>query len=369
MSIEVFKLKRGTMYRAVLCKNRQRISKTFERKYDAQRWLEEQGRLDRTSYKKNLCFFEASQTWIENYSKVRTAPSTHQGDKAMMESFKAFFGDIPLEKISPERVEDLISQKLTEGLQSPTVNRYLQCLRGFLNYFVKKRQLISNAVSIVGLLKENEVAFDYLSFEEADRFLAYANQKYRDRDRWTYLLYVLSLNTGLRWGEIAALKWDRVDFQHQRLTISRSYCGKSYQIRETTKGRKIRYVGINTALYPELKAHFEAHTHPDNLVFSQNGRTLNLENFKRDRFRKDLTDSGIRMIRFHDLRHSFASHFMMKGGNLYDLQKLMGHSDVKTTERYAHLSPEFLVRQTELVAIDGGRNNVIPLDEFRAQNA
>ena len=67
----------------------------------------------------------------------------------------------------------------------------------------------------------------------------------------------------------------------------------------------------------------------------------------------------MRPIRFHDLRHTFASHFMMRGGNLYDLQKLMGHSEVKTTERYAHLSPQSLVAKTELVAIDGGKKSVL----------
>jgi integrase len=58
---------------------------------------------------------------------------------------------------------------------------------------------------------------------------------------------------------------------------------------------------------------------PLNLVFPEYGKVIDLSHFKRDCFEKDLKAAGILKIRFHDLRHTFASHFMMKGGNLYDL--------------------------------------------------
>ena len=227
------------------------------------------------------------------------------------------------------------------------------------------RRLHINPVSIVGLLPENEASFDYLSIEEANRFLAYTNQKHENKNRWVYLLYLLAMNTGMRWGEIIALKWDKVDLARKLIIISRSYCEASKSIQETTKGRRIRYVGINSALLPELWSHKGTGSSCQNLVFSLNGRVLDLKNFKRDRFRKDLTEAGLREIRFHDLRHTFASHHVMKGGSLYDLQKLLGHSGIDTTERYAHLSPESFVKSTEVVAIDGGRK-VISLEERRA---
>lgn len=56
------------------------------------------------------------------------------------------------------------------------------------------------------------------------------------------------------------------------------------------------------------------------------------------------------MIRFHDLRHTFASHFMMNGGNIYTLQKLLGHKDIQTTLIYAHLDKDFLQKEIELVS-------------------
>ena len=57
-------------------------------------------------------------------------------------------------------------------------------------------------------------------------------------------------------------------------------------------------------------------------------------------------------IRFHDLRHTYASQFMMNGGNLYDLQKILGHTDSKMTQRYAHLAPEHLVHVANIVSFN-----------------
>ncbi len=63
-----------------------------------------------------------------------------------------------------------------------------------------------------------------------------------------------------------------------------------------------------------------------------------------------------KIFRFHDLRHTFASHFMMNGGNIYDLQKILGHTSLEMTQRYAHLAPEQLVRASNVVSF--GANSI-----------
>ncbi len=316
-------------------------------------------------------FSKAAQLWLENHSRVRKSPGAHKLDQGLVASLSADFGNSLLEEISPESVEQQISRKMKTGLKPATINRYLQALRAILNYYIKKRHLTFNVVSIVGLLPEIDTHYDYLSFEEADRFLIYTNQKYTDQKRWIYRLYLLALNTGLRWGEIIALRWDKIDFYKKTIIVARSYCNASKQIRETTKGRKVRYVGMNSSLLPELSQQYQERSagNPFNLVFPNHGKTIDLKNFKRDCFEKDLKAAGIRRIRFHDLRHTFASHFMMKGGNLYDLQKLMGHSGITTTERYAHLSTESVVAKNELVAIDGIQQKVIDLQAHLKKQA
>jgi integrase len=67
-------------------------------------------------------------------------------------------------------------------------------------------------------------------------------------------------------------------------------------------------------------------------------------------WRKALVAAGIEDFRFHDLRHTFASHFAMKGGNLYALAKILGHKNPKITiDRYAHLSPQFVAEQRRVM--------------------
>ena len=90
----------------------------------------------------------------------------------------------------------------------------------------------------------------------------------------------------------------------------------------------------------------------DELVFpsfDNDGNVVALRDVK-TAFQQALTDAGISEFRFHDLRHTFASHYIMNAGNLYTLSKILGHRDVKMTQRYAKLSPDFI--QAEMDRLD-----------------
>lgn len=300
MSIEVLKLKTGTVYKAVFCKNRKRASRCFTRKLDAKMWLSQQEDLSTFGYKTSLSFQDAALKWYESHSLNHKSPSSQKGDKVMIaRSLIPQFGRKPLDAVSPDDVDRYISALKKTGIKNVTVNRYLQLLRAILNYFVKRRYILHNAVSIVGLLpKEDGDAFDYLSFNETDHFLRFANNKHQDNRRWVYVFYLLAINTGMRWGEIAALKWDRVDFERKLIIISRTYCKPSNQIRETTKGRKTRHVGINSKLLPELRALHDSRGSLDGLVFARHsGKVIDLKNFKRDSDTSAFMISGTRLPR------------------------------------------------------------------------
>ena len=77
--------------------------------------------------------------------------------------------------------------------------------------------------------------------------------------------------------------------------------------------------------------------------------------------------AGCHRVRFHDLRHTFASHFMMSGGNILTLQKLLGHSSVSVTQRYAHLAPDFMRSELERMSFEPKASDVVSLDEYRAE--
>lgn len=194
-------------------------------------------------------------------------------------------------------------------------------------------------------------------------------------DRLLYAMVATALFTGLRKGELFGLRWQEVDLTHRRLTVSRSYD-------LAPKGNKARHLRLNVELVPILKA-WEKHcpSTPTGLVFPvRSGKNKEAELQKRQAAaegtgqaartaRKRLKDIipptttyrmgshedmlGIEelladakatpMTRpWHALRHTFASHYMMAGGNILTLQKILGHSDIKMTMIYAHLAPDYL---------------------------
>ena len=140
-------------------------------------------------------------------------------------------------------------------------------------------------------------------------------------------MVLLSLNTGLRRGEIFSLRWQDVDFVKKSLIVEG----------ETSKSGQSRHVSLNSeavSILREWKNQCEG-----GIVFASPVTGLRFQHIKRSWSR--LRDrGGITDFRFHDLRHTFASNLVMAGVDLYTVKELMGHSTIQMTERYAHLAPE-----------------------------
>jgi integrase len=177
------------------------------------------------------------------------------------------------------------------------------------------------------------------SDEEIRRFLASA----RDDGEHVFVLFAMAIYTGMRAGELAALEWSLVDFDRRIIAVHGSFDGP-------TKSNRVRYVPILDPLLPILRAW--RLRHPGRLVFTNRDgamlapssriyqevlhRVLAAAKFP-------LVERGGKTrpyIRFHDLRHTFASHWAMRGGDMFKLQRILGHQSVQMTMRYAHLAPD-----------------------------
>jgi integrase len=143
-------------------------------------------------------------------------------------------------------------------------------------------------------------------------------------------------------GELWGLRWSDLDLDRGLLTVRRSY-------RTAPKSGKPRALPLHPALIPILRQWQEASpkwekecpASQEGLVFPT--ATGHMRQKDRDYGFKDaLTGAECHAVGFHDLRHSMASHFMMAGGNILTLQKLLGHSSVAVTMKYAHLAPDFM---------------------------
>jgi integrase len=172
--------------------------------------------------------------------------------------------------------------------------------------------------------KEPPGRLRYLKPDEVNTLLAQCSEHLRR-------LVVTAINTGMRRGELFNLKWPQVDLTNRKITVV------------NTKNNESRVIPVNQTLYDEL---FSLSRKPQGeyVFYSRYGRP-----FKdaKEGFVAAVKRAGIGDFRFHDLRHTFASHLVMQGVGLRTVQQVMGHKDIKMTMRYSHLSPEYVQEAME----------------------
>lgn len=230
------------------------------------------------------------------------------------------------------------ADKLKAGLKPATINNQLGVLSKTLKMAVAW-ELIDNAPPI-GLLRSPKPDFDFLDFDEADRLLAAAEE---EPLWWTMIL--VGLRTGLRQGELLALRWEDVDLVAGRMlvrqAVARSVVG-------TPKNGKSRVVPLSRETVAALRDY--RHLRGEYVFCKENGALLTKGMCKHPLWRS-CRRGGLRRIGWHCLRHSFASHLVMRGKSLKVVQELLGHTTMEMTMRYAHLAP--VVHRDAVDALDG----------------
>jgi integrase len=165
----------------------------------------------------------------------------------------------------------------------------------------------------------------YLEADELERLLVACRES---RNPYLVTIVTLAVHTGMRKGEILGLEWPRVDLASARITL--------YQ----TKSGKPRGIPINRAVYEALIALAPEAAQRTGPLFPR--RSGSAWGQIRTAFERALERAGITGFRFHDLRHTFASHAVMRGATLQEVKELLGHADLSMALRYAHLSPAHL---------------------------
>ncbi len=154
-----------------------------------------------------------------------------------------------------------------------------------------------------------------------------------------YDLYSTAIHTGMRLGELAGLQWEDVDLEKRLITVKHSFDGP-------TKSGDVRHVPILDPIHPVLLR--RSHARRSKLVFPNRTGVMHQPSARvfQEAFQKIVRKSGIsasagghRLV-FHSLRHTFASHWMMAGGDIFKLQRILGHSALAMTQRYSHLAPD-----------------------------
>lgn len=362
--MEIIKRKSGNSYREKVCLlNKKVVSKCFKRKTDARIWKQDlEAKLrsgDNVMLNTETYSFESiARDWfilkMDGSKSIRTKESYLS---YVENKFIPYFKDKDINSISTKDALEFQSHLAKSGHNPKGVNLLIGCLRQIFKYAVDIDTISKSPFDRIPNLKKGQKLFEYLTDTEIRTLLKVSvNSEY-------YPAYFTAIYTGLRRGELAALKWDRVDFVKNRIDVTRTR--DRYGLRENTKSNKLRVVPIATELRPLLLG--LSNRRSSDFVFTyKSGVELNFNHISRE-LKKSLKLAGInRNIRFHDLRHTFASQYMMKGGSIYTLQKLLGHSSIQMTEIYAHLSKDHLSDAIEVMSFYEGKENVLSI--FQAHN-
>lgn len=250
-------------------------------------------------------------------------------------------GDLFLDEIRPLHADIIVQELSRKGHNEGGTNKIIQILKTVIIGAEKDEVLSKNPLRFFSKLKLKQRPPQYLNKNEINQFLS------RNIDHELYHLFVVALNTGMRRGELAALRWSNILFDLNQIEVANTR--DRYGLKETTKTGRVRFVPMNQITKATLMAMFKKRR-GDYLFEDEFGNPLDFHHIYRDT-EKALKKAGIfKKIRFHDLRHSYASNFMMNGGNLNDLREILGHTKIEMTLIYAHVAQEHLAKASNIVS-------------------
>jgi integrase len=260
-----------------------------------------------------------------------------------------YLGDRAVARIRAEDVEDMMSAMVAAGVGAKSIRNYVGTLSAMYRYAMHPRRRWASTnpcemIDLPALSASTEIR--YLTMLQVEALAdAVVPGEYRHLDR---ALYLTAAMTGLRQGELIALRWRDITWDDRRVRVVRNHVLGQF---DTPKSRRsARSVPLSRQLSEELRAwremtRWEAQ---DGLVFAEpaSSEVLRRGALMR-RYRRALRAAKTDQRRFHDLRHTFGTAMAAGGVPMRTLQEWMGHRDIATTQRYVDYAPN--EREVEMV--------------------
>lgn len=273
---------------------------------------------------KQVRFEDFADRYLNLHCKVNHRSIAAVGQ---IEILKRHFAGKYLHEITPVMIERFKAERIKEKVCFATANRALTCLKAIFNKAIKWKEFDgTNPVNDVSFFKEENHKLRFLEKEEIIRLIDKAQGT-------TKALITVAVFTGMRRGELLGLKWRDIDFNQGLIHLLVTKSGKK---REIPMNEQVRQALLSIRKHPQCPYIF----------INRNGDPW--KDVRRG-FTATLTAAGIKDFRFHDLRHTFASQLAMSGVDLNTIRELLGHSDLKTTLIYAHLSKDHKLRAVNLL--------------------
>src|SRR6266487_2109060 len=284
--------------------------------------------------------------WLDNVHKSKLRIGTYMNYKKLIGYMAANLGDVWLQKLTPQRVQAFYAKKLEEGLSSKVVHDIHGVLHLALKNAVRWGMVSRNVCDLVTPPRIVSREVVPLSVEQARLLIKHV------RGHRLEVLLAVAVVTGMRRGELLALRWSDIDFDRRRLLVLHSvdFIPKYGYVEgkpKTAAGK--RWISFPAFLLDMLKQHQAQQLRlRDNaekwedrdLVFPNLSGGYLHPNHMGEKFRELLKEAGLPAIHFHDLRHSAATILLCMGVNVKVIQELLGHSDISVTLGvYGHLLP------------------------------
>ena len=251
-------------------------------------------------------------------------PRTRANYVTHLAAIKAHFGeDRYIDEVRKAHVAGFISELKKAGRKTPTIRRYLATLSSLFSFAERSGWIIQNPILHLDkrAIPEAQPRTRFLSRDEYRRLLAASSSHLRP-------LIEMAVETGMRLEELLSLKWEQVDLERREVRLV------------LTKSKRPRMVPLSDKAVAVLVAGTrDRRASPYVFINSATGeryRTIQRA------FRTVCRRAGLEDLRFHDLRHTFASWAVQSGVDLYPLSRILGHSTLQMTTRYAHLSTSHL---------------------------
>ncbi len=249
------------------------------------------------------------------------------------------FGDKRIKEIRTAEIEAFRNATLSK-VSPRTTNKVLRVLKMMFGYADRHQYVAEDPSRHVANVKQTKQEMDFLGRldpGEIDKFLKETKPEF-------YPLFVTAIWTGMREGELFALRWGNVDFKRNRINVRETYDKHGYREPKSQAGK--RQVVMSPELAKVLQGHREAQlevseeaTATDSVFQSRNGKPLVASTVVRE-FQRTLERAGLRKMRFHDLRHTYGALTASMGAPPKFIQSQMGHASLTITlDTYGHLMP------------------------------
>jgi integrase len=285
---------------------------------------------------------EYLEFWLENISKVKA--STKQRYRQLVTRYvNPVVGKTRLQQLTPIHIDSVISSADKSGLGKTTQRNLFGVLRKSLNDAVKRDLIGGNPCLKCDAPQQAKSQQNIWTAQEAQQFLEHT------KDHRLFALFALAAYTGMRQGESLALQWSDIDWNRNKITISRTLTdvgGQAVVGDDAKTDAGSRTISVPTCVMEALDKHrarMMMDSHPTSgsaLVFvSHRGTVIRRRNLLRDTFKPSCKAAGVPVLTWHQMRHSAATMMLESGVPIGNVSKQLGHaSSVVTAMVYSHVT-------------------------------